>query len=160
MTPEQALSAFRDIVVVNSDRITLELSSKFKKLPEPLQRPHFGGDYKSGFFWLIRDDESHPGKVMETIVSPKGDAITSVYLNHRAFQNMGELMRARAQLIEAVAQKVGLSVEAVGVDDSGRGRILGLAELSTGQLIDLLGERMGSSIVVPNNRGGDVVALP
>ena len=96
---------------------------------------------------------------METVVSPKGDAITSVYMNHSIFASLGDLQRARTDLIAAVADRVGLSVESAGVNDEGRGRMLGLAELSTGQLVDLLAERMGSSIVVPNNRGGYAVPV-
>lgn len=160
MTPEQAMEAFRDVVVVNSDRIVLELSHEFRKRPVDQQRKHFGGHYEIGFTWLIRSDAQHTDKVMETVVSAQGDAITSLYVNHRIFATLGTLMQAREVLINAIAERIGLSAGAVGVEDAGRGRRLGLTELSTGQLIDILAERTGSSIVVPNNRGGDVVALP
>lgn len=158
MTPEQTLHKYRDLVVVNSDKTALEISVAFKNLPEPQQKPHFGGSYASGFTWIIRS-EQHRDKVMETVVSPKGDAITSVYMNHSIFASLGDLQRARTDLIAAVADRVGLSIESAGVNDEGRGRMLGLAELSTGQLVDLLAERMGSSIVVPNNRGGYAVPV-
>lgn len=159
MTPEQVLSAYRDLVVVNSDQIALEISVDFKKKSEAEQRQFFGGSHQTGFTWIIRSDSLHLDKVMETVVSPTGDAITSLYINHRIFDSQGDLLRARKLLIAAVAQRVGLSPEAAGVDDSGRGRVLSLYELSTGQLVDLLAERMGRSIVVPNNRGGYAVPL-
>ena len=49
MTPEQTLHKYRDLVVVNSDKTALEISVAFKNLPEPQQKPHFGGSYASGF---------------------------------------------------------------------------------------------------------------
>jgi hypothetical protein len=160
MNPSQILDKYRSVVVANSDRIVHELSHEFRKKPEPVQKQSFGGSYKTGFTWLIRSESQHTDKVVETVVSAKGDAITSLYVgNHPAFATLGTLMAARAELIEAVATRVGLSQEAVGVEDPGRGRQLGLSELSTGQLIDLLAERMGSSIVVPNSRGGEVVSV-
>lgn len=154
MTPDQALSKYRDIVAVNSERIALELSQHLRKETQEAQRAVFGGHYNFGFFWLYRHD-SHPDKVMECVVSPQGDAITSVYKNHSAFASIGELLRARTELIAAIAEKVGLSAEAMGISDPGRGRELSLSELSTCQLIDLLSERMGSSVMVTNSVGGD-----
>lgn len=160
MNPEMILNQYRGIVVVNSDRIVHEISHEFRQLAEPDQKKHFGGSMTTGFTWLIRSESQHTDKVVETVVSPTGDAITSLYIgNHPAFASLGTLMGSRAELIAAVADRVGLSAEAVGVEDAGRGRRLGLAELSTGQLVDLLAERMGSSIVVPNNRGGYAVPL-
>jgi hypothetical protein len=160
MNASQILDKYRSVVVANSDRIVHELSHEFRAKPEPVQKQSFGGSYKSGFTWLIRSESQHADKVVETVVSPKGDAITSLYVgNHPAFATLGTLIAARDELIAAVADRVGLSVDAVGVEDPGRGRRLGLSELSTGQLIDLLAERMGSSIVVPNSRGGVVVPV-
>lgn len=160
MNADQVLDKYRTVVVANSDRIVHELSHEFRKRPEPVQRTHFGGSYKTGFTWLIRSESQHIDKAVETVVSPMGDAITSLYIgNHPAFASLGTLMAAREELIAAVADRVGLSVDAVGVEDAGRGRRLGLSELSTGQLIDLLAQRMGSSIVVPNSRGGVVIAV-
>ena len=91
-------------------------------------------------------------------------AIPAVTSSASAARAAFRLRPARARpiackLIAAVAERVGLSVESAGVNDEGRGRMLGLAELSTGQLVDLLAERMGSSIVVPNNRGGYAVPV-
>lgn len=159
MSAEKILDKYRTVVVVNSDRIVHELSNEFRSQGESDQKAHFGGSHQTGFTWLIRSATQHTDKVVETVVTPRGDAITSLYIgNHPAFASLGTLMSARAELIAAVATRVGLSVEAVGVEDATRGR-MGLHELSTGQLIDLLAERMGSSIVVPNNRGGYAVPL-
>lgn len=155
MTPQETLDAHRSLVAVNSEKIALELSAKLRARTIDEQRLCFGGDYKSGFFWLFRDD-SHPDKVMETVVSPLGDAITSVYVNCSFNGSIGNLMNARHSLIAAIAEKVGLSVEAMGVEDRGRGRSLNLAELSTGQLIDLLADQMGASLMTTASVGGDV----
>lgn len=160
MNASQILDKYRSVVVANSDRIVHELSHEFRAKAEHVQRQSFGGTYQTGFTWLIRSEGQHTDKVVETVVSPKGDAITSLYIgNHSAFASLGTLIEARRELIAAVCDRVGLSQDAVGVEDPGRGRRLDLAELSTGQLIDLLAERMGSSIVVPNSRGGEVVAV-
>lgn len=161
-TPQETLERVRDMVVVNSQRASLELSQSLRRMPVEHQRQHFGGDYKTGFFWLYRDDELHPDKVLECVVSPMEDAITSVYLNHRINQNMGEVMRHREMLIRAISQKVGLSVEAIGVEDPARGRSMRLAELSTGQLIDLLAESEGASVTsvaATNSHGGDLATV-
>lgn len=158
MTPEQTLHKYRDLVVVNSDKIAAEISITLEKLVKSDQKHRLNGCFASEFIKVARV-EIHPEKVLETIVSPRGDAITSVYLNHSIFASLGDLARARAELIAAIADRVGLSVESAGVNDEGRGRMLGLGELATGQLVDLLAERMGSSIVVPNNRGGYAVPV-
>jgi hypothetical protein len=157
MTPEQVLDKYRGIVAVNSERIALELSQHLRKLTQEQQRAIFGGHHHYGFFWLFRHD-SHPDKVMECVVSTAGDAITSVYVNHNANENIGTLLAARAELINAISDKIGLSVEAIGIDDPGRGRTVGLNELCTGQLIDILTERMGASVAVTSSIGGDLAA--
>lgn len=159
MTPEHAIDAYRDLVAVNSQRIALELSQSLRSLSTEQQRNHFGGSMRFGFTWLYRDDAKHPDKVMETVASPTGDAITSVYINHRCLNSLGTLAQARENLINALAQKVGLSYEAIGVEDPGRGRALGLAELSTGQLVDMLSEQMGASVMTTGSVGGDSSVL-
>jgi hypothetical protein len=146
MTPEQTLDSMRDVVVVNHERTALEISFDLKEKPKYEQRQAFAGSHAGGFFYLHRIDK-FPDTAFECVVSPNGDAISSVYKNHRIFQNAGELVRARETLVAAVAQKVGLSPESVGVDDESRGRTMDLTELSTGQLIDMLAEKMGKSIV-------------
>lgn len=153
-TPEATLAKFRDIVVVNSTEISLALSQQLRKQPD--QRAHFGGNQKWGFIYLFRSDKVHPGNVLECVVSPAGDAITSVYREHSAFASLGDLTRAREELIRALAQRVGISVEGMGIDDAGRGRTLSGAELSTGQLIDLLAEQAGASVAVTNSHGADL----
>lgn len=155
MTPDQVLDMHRDIAAVNSNQIALGLSQILRGKTIAEQRECFGGSYAYGFTWLFRDDAKYPGKVMETVSSPQGDAITSVYMNHRCLASVGELARSRELLIKAVAEKVGLSVESVGVDDAGRGRTLGLAELATAQLIDLLADRMGHTVITTGSVGGN-----
>lgn len=154
MTPDQVLEKHRSLVAVNSETITLGLTKLLNAKSEHEKRKFFGGSHTYGFTWLFRDDSKYPGKVMETVVSPQGGAITSVYINHSSVVSLGELANSREQLIKAVAEKVGLSVGAVGVDDTCRGRVLGLAELATAQLIDLLADKMGKSIAVASNIGG------
>ncbi len=147
MTPEQVSDSMRDVVVINHDRTALEISFDLKEKPKNEQRAAFAGSRETGYFYMHRIDK-FPDTVYECVVSPDGgDAIASVYKNNRIFQNPGELIRARETLIKAIAQKVGLTPESVGVEDEGRGRVLGLSELSTGQLIDMLAERMGRSII-------------
>lgn len=155
MTPDQVLEKHRSIVAVNSEAIALGLSKSLNSKKDREKRQFFGGNHTYGFTWLYRDEAKYPDKVMETVVSPQGDAITSVYISHSCLTDLGELSRSRELLIKAVAEKVGLSVPAVGIDDTCRGRVLGLAELATAQLIDLLADKMGKSIVVASNIGGE-----
>lgn len=159
MTPQEVLDKYRHIVVVNGRQVALELSHQLNRLSRQQQRAHFGGDHRSGFFYLFHH-EIHLDKVLETVVSPKGDAVTSVYLADPIFNSMGELMAARVELCNAIALQQGLSLEAVGVDDpGGRGRLLGLEELGTGQLIDLLAGQMGAVVPTTSNIGGTVLDL-
>jgi hypothetical protein len=148
-----ALQQFADVVVVNSERIAHELSLAFRdKTSKQSQRDAFAGNADTGWFYLVRRDDMHTDSVMETVMSPDhGDAITSVYKNHPIFSDKSELLRARDRLIRAISEKVGLSREAIGVDDEGRGRALLLKELSTGQLIDLLAERMGHTVLTTDS---------
>lgn len=155
MTPEQVLDMHRDVVAVNSTQIALGLSQLLRAKTLEEQRQYFGGSHAYGFTWLFRDDAKYPGKVMETVTSPHGDAITSIYLNHNCLATIGELARSRELLIKAVADQAGLSPDAVGVDDAGRGRPLGLAELATAQLIDLLAGRIGHSVITTGSVGGN-----
>lgn len=155
MTPQQVLDKYRHIVVVNGQNIALEISQELQAKPQQEQRAHFGGHHKIGFFYLFVGTK-HPNKVLETVVSPQGDAITSVYMVDPIFATTGELLRAREQLIKACAESIGLSVEAVGIEDPARGRLLGLEELGTGQLIDLLAGQLGSTIATTDSVGGSV----
>lgn len=155
MKSEEILNQYRNVVVVNSPRVNLELSLNLRKLSVEQQRAHFGGLYGVGFFWLY-SHESHPDKVMECVVSTAGDAISSTYIVNPIFASLGELLNARERLINALVEKTGLPIESIGVDDPGRGRVLSLPELSTGQLIDLLAERMGTSLAATGTAGGDL----
>lgn len=156
MNPQEILDRYRDLVAVNSERIAQELSAQLRKKTLPEQRQHFANVASSGFFFLYRDPVVHPDKVLECVVSPAGDAITSVYIgNHAMVSDMGTLIGAREALQRAISEKIGLSIEAIGVDDPGRGRALGLKELSTAQLIDLLAEQMGASVMTTSSVGMD-----
>lgn len=159
MNPQQTLDRYRHLVAVNNDRMVLQLSQKLQALPREHQAKLMVRDVrKAGCFWLFRDPVL-PGKVMECVVSPAGmDSVTSLYMDCAELATIADLQRMRCDLIDAVAASVGLSVEAVGIDDPARGRPLSLPELSTAQLIDLLAERMGSSVVVPDSRGGSLDA--
>lgn len=153
---KEILGRFTDLVVSNSSRQVLELSQKLRNLPLAEQRAHFGGEHHSGFFYLFRSDK-HPGVVMETVVSAAGgDGVTSLYLDHRENATIGAVIAARQALINALSQRVGLSADAIGIDDATRGRTLGVTELSTGQLIDLLAERVGKTVLTTGSHGGDV----
>lgn len=150
MSPQETLNRHSDVVVVNSTKFAIELGAKYRALSEAEQRQHFGGDHKVGFFYLYRHP-SIPGVVMECVVSPAGDSVTATYMDHQIFATVGELMKSRDYLQRALAQKIGISRESAGVQDAGRGRYLGLSELSTGQLIDLLADRMGVTIGQADN---------
>jgi len=156
MNPEQVLEKYRDLVAVNSERIALELSLNLRKESIEAQRAAFGGSRELGFFYLYRHD-AHNDKVLESVLAMTGDAITSVYVNHRANASIGSLMAARSELMRAISEKIGLSIEAIGIEDPGRGRQVALSELATGQLIDILAERMGTSVAVTGSFGGDAV---
>lgn len=143
----QEINPYLDVVVVNSGNSILKLSLKLRSKSEEDQRKAFAGSSLAGYFYLFRDHEV-PDMVYECIASKEGgDAISALYVNHRIFNSVGTLIAAREHLIRAIAEKVGLSPEAVGIDDPGRGRSLPLKDLSTGQLIDLLAEKMGKTIM-------------
>jgi hypothetical protein len=160
--PESTLAAYRGIVVVNHERLALELSLKFNKKPRSEQREFFGGTPLAGYVYLFRDEVISADTVMETVVSQSGDAITSLYKNHSVNAELGLWVRAREDLVKNLARKIGLSPGLVGIDDPGRGRQVGLTELSTGQLIDLLAEKMGTTILRSDSHaagnGGILVA--
>jgi hypothetical protein len=154
------LEKYRHIVVVNGEVPLFHLSNKLRGLPPDQQRQHLGGDNKVGWFYLIGDCEKSPNMVLESVVSPVGgDSVNSVYMGDPIFASIGELMRARNELIAALAEKIGLSVEAIGIEDVTRGRALSLSELATGQLIDMLAEADGSTLVTKDDRGGIVPAV-
>ena len=143
------LDKFRSVVVDNDPKKPLALAMKFRKLPEGSQRDHFGGTRLGGHFYLFADEEVVAGRVYECVASLQyGDAIASCYVHHPIFNSVGSLIAAREELVKAIAEQVGLSPGSVGIDDPGRGRTLGLHEVGTGQLIDLLAERMGASVAV------------
>lgn len=150
---------YQDVVVINSDRKALELSIKLRDMPREQQRPFFGGTPKTGFFYLFTH-ESVPDMVLESVHSTDVvDGITAIYKPHPIFASPGELIRAREVLIETLAKKVGLPAESVGIDDPVRGRALGLNELSTGQLIDMLAEQEGSIVMKTDSYVGGAADL-
>lgn len=153
MTPEQVFDKYRHLVVVNSERIALELSEQMRKLPQDDPSLVKGGTRSSGFAWLF-NHPMHPDKVLESVVSPfDKSVVTSIYMGHPMFGSIGEWVKARQEIIGAISEKVGLSIESIGVDDEARGESLSLIELSTGQLLDLLAEQFRSSVLVSNSFG-------
>ena len=147
----QEINPYLDVVVANSNNRILKLSLKLRSKSSEDQRKAFGGSPLAGYFYLFRDHEV-PDMVYECVPSRElEDAISSLYVNHRIFNSVGTLVAAREHLIKAIAEKVGLSPEAVGIDDPGRGRVLPLKDLSTGQLIDLLAEKMGKTIMTTDS---------
>jgi hypothetical protein len=146
------LDAYRDVVVVNGEQKTLDLSLDLKKKSTEEQRNFFAGTPMTGWFYLYGREGDDT--LMECVMSPQGDSITSLYKRHPIFASAGELIRARTTLMAALSDKVGLSIEGIGIEDMARGRTLGLAELSTGQLIDLLAERSGVSLAAKTDSYG------
>lgn len=147
----EILQQYSDIVVINADNLALRMGLKIQDLGITKQKESFGGNKDSGYLYLF-DSEEFPDAIYECIVSTVGgDAVTSLYKPNRIFGSVGELIRARIRLIEAIAASVGIDRHNVSVDDEGRGRALFLEELSTGQLVDMLAGRMGKSIVVSNS---------
>lgn len=141
------LDSVRDLVVVNSNHHALKLSLLLRDGPVGALSDARGGDQYSGYFLMYRHADV-PGMVMETVFSPTHkDGVTSLYQEHRIFESRAELQRKRTSIIAALASEYGLSAEAVGIDDPARGRSMSLAELSTGQLIDLLQDRARGGIV-------------
>lgn len=141
------LDRVKSLVVVNSNKRTLALTIDLRDAGTEAQRARFAGSQKAGYFYLHTNERLHPNHLMECVVSQAGDSITSLYLGHPALETPGELLRTREALIDELAAKYGLSHESVGIDDETRGRVLGLEELSTGQLIDMLSDQL--SLVAP-----------
>lgn len=158
MSHSLVLDKYRDIVVANAEQRVHALALELRKLPLNEQRRHFGGSAAGGFLYLFRDEKIAPGMVMECVMSTAGDAITSLYTNNRVFENPGTVMQARAELIAEAARKIGMPPESIGIDDPARGRALGLEELSTGQLIDILAEREGMTVMRTDSHGVELQA--
>lgn len=155
MTPEQTLERYRHIVVSNSDRKAHELDYFFRQLSENDQARHFFARRGVGSIWLYRD-RRHPEYVLEIVYSQEhGDCISSLYKDCAENGSSGALLETREHLIKALSEKVGLSPEAMGIDDEARGRALAPHELGTGQLIDLLAEQFGSTIAIADQRSGN-----
>lgn len=145
--PKNTLERYRDVTVVNADHIILKIALDLKEKDENFQRKAFAGTALSGYFYLHAIHE-FPTIVLECVMSPDGtDAVSAVYVKNRIFNSGGSLIEARTALIEAIAQAVGLSAEGIGIEDAGRGRMLGLNELTTGQLIDTLAGHSSKSII-------------
>lgn len=141
------LEAVRDVVVVNSNHHALKLSLLMRDGPPGDVKKAYAGNDQVGHFYLYRNVAAQ-AMVLETVASrTHKDGITAVYREHRIFESGAELMRTRGALIEALAKEYGLPAESIGIDDAARGRSLGLNELSTGQLIDLLQDRARAGIV-------------
>jgi hypothetical protein len=149
MNPSETLAKYSSVVVVNADHIALRMSLALAAESVEVRNACYGGSPGIGFFYLYAHPD-YPETVFECVVTPSGESITSLYKGHPIFENRAELMGARASIIVGIAQSVGLSVSAIGVDDGERGRV-GLSEMATGQLIDMLNRREGKSIVVPNS---------
>lgn len=145
----EILQRHADVVVVNADHIARAMGLKLAAVSEEARRETFGGNPKTGHFYLYRDEE-FPGKVFECVVSHGGFSMTSLYMAHRIFGTRADLMRARESLMDAIGATVGLPAESIGVDDQDRGTV-GLADMATGQLIDMLNGRVGNQIIVANN---------
>lgn len=151
MTPQETLDRYRHLVVVNSQRIALQLSQLLQKVPREQASKMMVRNRTAGCFWLFRDPNVL-GTALECVVSPAGgDSVTSLYKDCSEIATPGALLDMRTHLIEALATRVGLSVEAVGIQDQTRGRLVGLNELATGQLLDLLAEQLGSGLTLASN---------
>lgn len=135
------LDRVRDLVVLDNNKALLELSLDLRELPKDEQRHRFGGSRETGWFYLHDNPEKRRDMVFECVVSPTGETVSSLYKGHPIFNSVGELLRVREQLCQAIGEKIGLDYRNVGIFDAARGRDIGLDELATGQLIDILIER-------------------
>lgn len=138
------LDKYRRIAVIDDDAKLNKLSKLLQGQDKANQRAFFGGDDRTGWFYLYAHP-TVPGVIMEAVQSRHGDSVISLYAPDAVFNSVGELMKARAEVIEALSASLGLSVQAIGVEDPARGRALGVEEIAFGQLIDLLGERVIST---------------
>lgn len=156
MTPVQTMERYRHMVVVNGERLTHELSFAMRQLSEEAQSRLMARSNKAGAMWLFRDP-AKPGYLLEVVYSLEhGDYVSSVYRDDAVNSSAGDVLRMRENLIDALAERHGLSAELMTVTDEGRGREIGLNEMGTGQLIDLLSEQLGSSLAVADNVAGNL----
>jgi hypothetical protein len=147
MDIDHILAKYRDLIVDNVDRHMLVLTQDLRAQSQERQMATFAQHPDAGGFYLYANREKLPGVVFECVRGFGGDSISSCYKAHPIFNSAGTLIAARAELIAALAFKVGLPAESVGIDDAARGRALGLHELATGQLIDLLAEKASRVLV-------------
>lgn len=155
MNTDAILDKYRDLVVDNIDRHMLTLSQDLRTQSHTRQAAAFAQHQDAGGFYLYANSEKLPGVVFECVRGFANDSISSCYKEHRIFASSGNLIAARAELIQALAYKIGMPAESIGIDDEARGRALGLHELATGQLVDLLSEKSGRVLVQTDTHAVD-----
>jgi hypothetical protein len=155
MSYENTIDEFRDVVVDNSDRRMMILTQDLRAQSAARQSAAFAQHADAGGFYLYANPEKLPGVVFECVRGFQGDSISSCYRDHRIFASAGTLIAARAKIIGALAQKIGMPAESIGIDDEARGRALGLHELATGQLLDLLAEKSGRVLIETDTHSVD-----
>lgn len=148
----ETLDRVRNLIVVEDDQLLLALTLDLQKRDRSAQMMALAVSNEWGSVYVYANDNLLPNLVLECVMSREhGDSISTLYRGHPIFNTKADLIRTRLELIRELAAKVGLSVESAGVEDPVRGRYLGLGELGTAQLIDLLMERSGLILAGTDN---------
>jgi hypothetical protein len=95
------------------------------------------GSRTAGKVFLL-DSEGEPTVVLELVVSPAGgDSVATLYHGHPIFNNRGEYLKAREEMIELVLDLVDAGPQGIAIHCPVRGRPTHVRDLSFKQLVDL-----------------------
>lgn len=128
----------RNLVVLNNDHALLELSLDLRERDKAFQRSCFGGSHETGWFYLHGNEAKRRGMVFECVAIPGGETVSTLYMAHPIFNSVADLQRTREELCKLLGEKMGMDYRNMGIFDPSRGREVGVEEMATAQLIDLV----------------------
>jgi hypothetical protein len=127
---------YKNIMPVTDDRIVMTIQCQITQLSFKKAQEYRVKDPIGGSLYLFTDSD-FPDKVLEIVPGTNAeDSVSTLYQAHPIFNSRTELMRARREMIEAIAAANLALPSVIGVPDAGRERDVLLAEHGTAQLID------------------------
>lgn len=134
---------YKSITSVTDDKIVLQIQRQvtglnFKQAQEYRAKDPIGGSV------YIFTDSDFPNHVLEIVPGTSAeDSVTTLYAGHPIFNSRTELIRARRDMIEAIAAGFLALPATIAIPDAGRERDVALKEHGTAQLIDQMKRMFG-----------------